>query len=260
MLQRSNQYDYLFNGEDPSKTGLKYLCKTTRNPYTYNGSGVDWKIYLRNYGTAHTTEIIRECHSKEELNIWGRYYSRLWNVVGAMDDFGNKIWANKIPETGGGGLTGADNPMADPKIKAKHLIAVKIANQNTSMVATRTKALKKVFATVEHKKIRSTAQTIAQNKPEVVNKRSKTMLLVQNDPVEKAKRSGANSHWYDNTIYTFRHSNGTIEECTRQEFQLKYKFTAQYVRHIINRPGQYTKLGWSREVEDSIARDVATII
>ena len=37
------------------------------------------------------------------MNYWGKYYSLLWNVVAAMDDFGNKIWANKIPETGGGG-------------------------------------------------------------------------------------------------------------------------------------------------------------
>jgi len=43
-----------------------------------------------------TTEIIKECHSKEELNYWGRYYSELWNIV---DD---DKWVNRIPETGGG--------------------------------------------------------------------------------------------------------------------------------------------------------------
>jgi hypothetical protein len=83
-------------------TGLKYLCKTKSNPFKYNGSGADWKPHLKKYGTDHDTEIIRECSSNEELSSWGRYYSRLWNVVGAMDDYGNKIWANRIPETGGG--------------------------------------------------------------------------------------------------------------------------------------------------------------
>jgi hypothetical protein len=83
-------------------TGLKYLGKTSKNPYTYDGSGVDWKMHLKKYGCEHSTEIIRECYSNKELSEWGRYYSRLLNVVNAQDDFGNKIWANRIPETGGG--------------------------------------------------------------------------------------------------------------------------------------------------------------
>jgi hypothetical protein len=38
-----------------------------------------------------------------ERNYWGRYYSKLWRITTAVDDFGNRIWANRIPETGGGG-------------------------------------------------------------------------------------------------------------------------------------------------------------
>ena len=90
------------------KTGLKYLCKTTRNPFTYKGSGVDWRKHLKIHGTEHDTEVIMECSNQNELYYWGSYYSKLWNVVGAMDDFGNKIWANRIPETGGGGTPGAE--------------------------------------------------------------------------------------------------------------------------------------------------------
>ena len=84
-------------------TSLKYLCKTNRNPFKYKGSGKDWMIHLKKYGVAHDTEIIMECISREELYYWGSYYSKLWNVVNGQDDFGNKIWANRIPETGGGG-------------------------------------------------------------------------------------------------------------------------------------------------------------
>lgn len=84
------------------KSGLKYLCQTKRNPFRYRGSGVDWKAHLKIHGGKHSTEVIKECHSLEELSYWGRYYSKLWNIVDGQDDFGNKIWANRIPETGGG--------------------------------------------------------------------------------------------------------------------------------------------------------------
>jgi hypothetical protein len=84
-------------------TGLKYLCKTKKDPFKYHGSGVDWKSHLNKYGYSHITEIIKICETNEELSFWGRYYSKIWNIVNGQDDFGNKIWANRIPETGGGG-------------------------------------------------------------------------------------------------------------------------------------------------------------
>ena len=83
-------------------TGLKYLGKTKSNPHKYRGSGIDWIDHLNKYGRNVTTEILHECHSNEELSEIGRYYSKLYNIVNAVDDFGNKIWANRIPETGGG--------------------------------------------------------------------------------------------------------------------------------------------------------------
>lgn len=79
-----------------SETGLKYLGKTTQNPHTYLGSGIDWKKHLKEYGKEHTTEIIKECQTNQELHQWGRYYSNLWNVAESAE------WANRIPETGGG--------------------------------------------------------------------------------------------------------------------------------------------------------------
>lgn len=99
-----------------NKTGLKYLGKTVKNPYLYSGSGKNWIKHLKQHGNNVSTEILRECSSIEELQYWGRYYSNYFMIVTAQDNFGNKIWANKIPETGGGpGRSGfhkgKNNPM-----------------------------------------------------------------------------------------------------------------------------------------------------
>jgi len=94
------------------KTGLKYLGQTSnRNPQKYKGSGYDWVEHISKNGYDVDTEIIFQTSNIDERNYWGRYYSKLWNVVNAQDDFGNKIWANRIPETGGGpgGATGEKN-------------------------------------------------------------------------------------------------------------------------------------------------------
>jgi len=85
------------------KTGLKYLGQTSKDPFKYKGSGIDWKQHLKLFGNDLDTEILLQTEYKEQRNHWGRYYSRLFNIVTAVDDFGSKIWANRIPETGGGG-------------------------------------------------------------------------------------------------------------------------------------------------------------
>jgi hypothetical protein len=85
------------------KTGLKYLGQTSQDPFKYPGSGVDWETHLKTFGNDVETEILLQTSDTEERNRIGRYYSNLWHVVTAADDFGNKIWANRIPETGGGG-------------------------------------------------------------------------------------------------------------------------------------------------------------
>lgn len=84
------------------KTGLKYLGQTSQDPFKYSGSGTDWKTHIKEFGSVINTEILLQTPDKEERNRLGRYYSALWHVVTAADDFGNKLWANKIPETGGG--------------------------------------------------------------------------------------------------------------------------------------------------------------
>lgn len=83
-----------------NKTGLKYLGKTTaRDPHKYQGSGVHWTRHINKHGYDVDTEVIKICHSKEELKEWGSYYSKLWNVVESRD------WANLKEEKGDGGDT-----------------------------------------------------------------------------------------------------------------------------------------------------------
>jgi len=78
-----------------NKTGLKYLGKTeSKDPHKYSGSGTYWKLHLKKHGKDYSTEIIKECKSKEEFASWGLYYSKLWNVVESND------WANLKEETG----------------------------------------------------------------------------------------------------------------------------------------------------------------
>lgn len=86
-----------------NKTGLKYLGKTKNsNPHKYTGSGTTWLEHIKHYGRDISTEILKECSCQHELSYWGRYYSLLFKITTAMDDYGNMIWANRIPETGGG--------------------------------------------------------------------------------------------------------------------------------------------------------------
>jgi len=84
------------------KTGLKYLGQTSRNPFKYAGSGIDWKLHLKQFGYCVDTEILLQTTDKSERNSLGRHLSALWHIVTAADDYGNKLWANRIPETGGG--------------------------------------------------------------------------------------------------------------------------------------------------------------
>jgi hypothetical protein len=96
-------------------TGLKYLGQTKRNPHTYRGSGKDWAEHLRLHGNNVETELLFQSANKNEMTQLGRYYSTLLNIVGAADNYGNKIWANRIPETGGGSgsrLTGVPRSAA----------------------------------------------------------------------------------------------------------------------------------------------------
>lgn len=82
-------------------TGLKYLGKTIKkDPHKYPGSGIHWVRHLKKHGYTYTTEIIRVCHSTDELKEWGIYYSKLWNIVESDE------WANLKEEAGDAGSPG----------------------------------------------------------------------------------------------------------------------------------------------------------
>lgn len=79
------------------RTSLKYLGKTSQDPYRYHGSGTVWVQHLKKHGYDIDTEIIFATESKEELRQRGIYYSDLWNVEHSDE------WANLKREEGDGG-------------------------------------------------------------------------------------------------------------------------------------------------------------
>jgi hypothetical protein len=155
-----------------------------------------------------------ECSNQDELYYWGSHYSKLWNVVSAMDDFGNKIWANRIPETGGGGgtmtserATKAHQLHPESRIKRKETLADPIVNANFR------KALK----------------------------------LGKANPTTRAKfreaNSGSNNPAYDHTIYAFIHKTGITETCTQFNLRKKYNLNQGALGHVV-RGERKTHKGW----------------
>jgi len=81
-------------------TGLQYLGQTSKkDPHKYPGSGTYWLKHLDKHGYNYTTEILKECQTKEEVKYWGKHFSKLWNVVY------DTSWANLKSEEGNGGKT-----------------------------------------------------------------------------------------------------------------------------------------------------------
>ena len=80
-------------------TGLKYMGKTTRDPYVYSGSGLYWKRHLKEHGNHVTTEVLFQTEDKEEFKHVSTEYSKKLNVVESQQ------WANFREETGHGGFS-----------------------------------------------------------------------------------------------------------------------------------------------------------
>jgi hypothetical protein len=53
---------------------------------------------LKVHGCNYSTEILKECITKEEIKYWGLYYSELWDIVESNE------WANLKLEKGDGGF------------------------------------------------------------------------------------------------------------------------------------------------------------
>lgn len=76
------------------KTGLKYLGKTTKDPFKYRGSGKFWLRYIRKYGNDVHTEVIAQFECEQECSEFALELSRTLNVVESPE------WANLIEENG----------------------------------------------------------------------------------------------------------------------------------------------------------------
>lgn len=83
-----------------NKTGLKYLGKTNKDPFSYKGSGKYWKRHIKQHGYDVRTEILAECCSEQEVIEKGLFFSNMWDVVKSSD------FANLKPEMGDGGSNG----------------------------------------------------------------------------------------------------------------------------------------------------------
>ena len=130
------------------KTGLKYFGYTKQNPHLYPGSGTDWKIHLKKHGYEVHTEVLLQTTDKAEIVSWGILYSSKWNIVSAQDDLGNKIWANKIPETGSGAGRKIGSIM---RSESKELIRAKAIGRKQSNECVEKRRLKMLGKTVWNK-------------------------------------------------------------------------------------------------------------
>ena len=209
-------------------TGLKYLGQTKQNPFIYSGSGVDWVAHLLAYGEYIDTEILFQSTNIEERNHWGRYYSKYFNVVNAVDDYGNKIWANRIPETGGGpgGILGRGR---GDEFKQKMLIQNK--GENNPM-----------FGTIwinngnENKKIRGDIP------PGWIRGRLITGEYAKK--FNKRSQSGVNNSRFNKTVYCFENTESLERiHSTSYEFAIKYGISTTGIRGLIKK-NKTSHNGW----------------
>jgi superoxide dismutase len=80
-----------------NKTGLRYLGKTSQDPFKYKGSGKRWKPHIKKHGYDVTTTVLLETQSEEELKKTGLFFSAFFDVVSS------ERWANLKEESGDGG-------------------------------------------------------------------------------------------------------------------------------------------------------------
>ena len=82
-----------------NKTGLKYFGKTTKDPYSFSGSGTVWTNHLKKHGTDVTTEVFGYFLEKSECMKAAIEFSVQNSIVESNE------WANLRLETLDGGDT-----------------------------------------------------------------------------------------------------------------------------------------------------------
>lgn len=202
-------------------TGLKYFGYTTYDPYSYSGSGIDWKKHCNIYGKEYIeTEIVLKTNNWDELTSMGRYYSKLWRITSAVDNFGNRIWANRIVESGGGSSDLMKSFSNRPEEKIK-----------------RSERAKKMHSDPKFKEMHKQRTLQAVHRSGVQERKSilmKALSQTQHAKDRRRKQVGKNAPRYDHTIYTFVHASGIIECISRQELIHKYQLSAGAICNVIS--------------------------
>lgn len=194
------------------KTGLKYLGKTGQDPYKYRGSGTVWKRHLKVHGNEVDTEILKECHTHEEIKYWGIHYSKLWNVTDSNS------WANIIPESGEGG--------GQRDLKLYNFVH----DNGLSVYCTRSE-LCDIYDLPANK-----ITELVKN----IRKSVYGWRMLDRTGV------GYSKHRRDPKIYHFIHDNGTEEQCQQWDLYTKYTLPQQEVSKITR--GAY-RLGWKLKID-----------
>jgi hypothetical protein len=97
-----------------SITKLKYFGKTTRDPLKYKGSGVDWRLHLKENGSEHiiTLWVSEPYTDKDAIMEFALAFSRDNNIVES------ELWANRKIENGlDGGSYGPSKKKGKPSGK-----------------------------------------------------------------------------------------------------------------------------------------------
>lgn len=92
------------------QTGLNYFGKTSRDPYTYNGSGIYWTAHLAKHGIDVETVQIWKFDNLSECKDFAINFSNKHNIVNSTE------WANLIVENG---ITGGHNSSAYSEVAKK---------------------------------------------------------------------------------------------------------------------------------------------
>ena len=118
-----------------SPLGLKYLGKTTKDPFKYVGSGKIWLRHLKKNGISADeikTEILFETDNLEEFKINSKEISIKLNIVES------KEFANLKLEEGDGGDTSEhinyDNPEFHKRGRADHLNGVGLVEEERKKI------------------------------------------------------------------------------------------------------------------------------
>jgi len=118
-------------------TKLKYFGKTTKDPYSYLGSGTKWTRHISKHGKEHVETIwVKLFCNREELTLFAQKFSEENDIVESS------TWANLCPENGidGGFRTnsGKNFQVLNSKPRSEtHKLAISQSRKNKRTVSKR---------------------------------------------------------------------------------------------------------------------------